>query len=208
MIVAIITARYASKRLPGKVLADINGEPMLYRIACRVKQSKVDEVMVATTLKDNEIRDYCLKHKISFYMGSELDILDRLYCAACSIGADVIVRVWGDCPMVDPYIIDDALGLFKSGYLYTNGYPIGQNIAIVDFKTLEDAYLNVKDPEDRHWIHNYLKRQNNAVVMRSGEDLSHIRLVVDTEDDLMAIRRCCQRPESQNGSNYNSNNHA
>lgn len=189
MLTGIITSRLASTRLPRKALLDLCGKPMLHRIVDRVRESKVDDVIVATTTKDDEITDYCQQNGIRVYKGSEEDILDRLYCA--SEGNDIL-RVWGDSPLIDPVIIDNTIDYYRqhftSGYLYTIRYPTGQNVAICDFKTLEKAHQVVKKAHDRLWIHKWFTEQRDTKILAHYPDLSDINLAVDTLGDLERVR--------------------
>ena len=99
-IVAIIQARMGSKRLPGKVLKDLNGKSMLEHVYERTNACGVDEVIVATSVLDSDkpIVSLCIERGWGFFCGSELDVLDRYYQAASQYKADHIVRVTSDCP--------------------------------------------------------------------------------------------------------------
>src|ERR1044072_383690 len=108
-IVAIIQARMGSTRLPGKVLADIAGAPMLARVVERTRRSRVvKKVVVATTTAaiDDSIVTFCDAEGIAAFRGHETDVLDRFYRAAKGEAADVVVRITADCPLIDPEIID------------------------------------------------------------------------------------------------------
>ena len=112
---AIIQARMGSSRLPGKVMLDIAGQPMLGRVVKRASRAEtVDAVMVATTTdpEDQAIANFCAEHGFPCYRGSQHDVLDRYYQAACSCGAEVIVRITADCPMIDSGVIDDTVSAF------------------------------------------------------------------------------------------------
>jgi spore coat polysaccharide biosynthesis protein SpsF len=113
--VAIIQARMGSSRLPGKVLLDIAGRPMLSWVFERVRRSGlVDEVVLATTTdpSDDPVAAYCLSSGYAHIRGSLADVLDRYYQAACAHQAQVIVRVTADCPLIDPDLIDDVINVF------------------------------------------------------------------------------------------------
>src|SRR5512143_3730814 len=102
-VVAIIQARMASSRLPGKVLLDIAGEPMLARVQARTaRAARLDDLLVATTTtrSDDEVAAWSLAHDVEYSRGSQFDVLDRYYQAARRARADVIVRVTGDCPAI------------------------------------------------------------------------------------------------------------
>ena len=105
MIVAIIQARMGSTRLPGKVLKEVNGVPLLKLMVERVALSKkIDRIVVATsTLSiDEKIVEFCIKEDIDVFRGSETDVLSRYYECATKLGATVIVRLTADCPLTDP----------------------------------------------------------------------------------------------------------
>jgi len=112
-IVASIEARMTSSRLPGKVLLPaIRGMSMIELMIDRVKQSKyIDEIVVATTTNDtdNPIIELCIKKGVKFYRGSEDDVLGRVLQAHKSLQSDIIVELTGDCPLVDPEIIDGII---------------------------------------------------------------------------------------------------
>jgi spore coat polysaccharide biosynthesis protein SpsF len=111
-IVAIIQGRMSSSRLPGKILADIAGQPMLQRVFTRTSRAAtVTETIFATTTdpSDDPVADYCEFSGIPFMRGSLYDVLDRYYQAALQTKADVIVRITADCPVIDPMLIDDCV---------------------------------------------------------------------------------------------------
>jgi spore coat polysaccharide biosynthesis protein SpsF len=113
--VAIIQARMGSSRLPGKVLLDIAGRPMLSWVFERARRSGlVDEVVLATTTdpSDDPVAAYCLSSGYAHTRGSLADVLDRYYQAACAHQAQVVVRVTADCPLIDPDLIDDVINVF------------------------------------------------------------------------------------------------
>ena len=113
--IAIIQARLSSSRLPGKVLRDIAGEPMLARVLARVGRAKlIDQIVVATTSDeaDDPISDYCQERGIDCFRGDPYDVLDRFYHCAKQFEADLIVRITADCPMIAPEEIDRVIKTF------------------------------------------------------------------------------------------------
>src|SRR5215216_679001 len=111
-VVAIIQGRMSSSRLPGKILADIAGQPMLQRVFARTSRATVvTETIFATTTdpSDDPVAEYCEFSGIPFTRGSLFDVLDRYYQAASLTRADVIVRITADCPVVDSALIDNAV---------------------------------------------------------------------------------------------------
>lgn len=114
-VVAIVQARMGASRLPGKVLADICGQPMLVRVVERARRARsLTEVIVATTQQpeDDQLIDLCKKRDYRWFRGSQRDVLDRYYQAACDYGAEVIVRITADCPVIDPVVIDQTVLAF------------------------------------------------------------------------------------------------
>ena len=117
-IVAIIQGRMGSSRLPGKVLAEIAGRPMLFHVVNRIRRAKkIHLVVVATSTNasDDPIVTLCREEDIPCFRGSEEDVLDRFYQAAKYFQADVIVRLTSDCPLHDPDIIDRVVESLLEG---------------------------------------------------------------------------------------------
>jgi spore coat polysaccharide biosynthesis protein SpsF len=113
--VAIIQARMDASRLPGKVLLDIGGEPMLVRVVERtLRAQNIDQVVVATSLHeaDNPIQELCEDRQYSYYRGSMRDVLDRYYQTAKLHSAEVVIRITADCPIIDPIVVDQTMAAF------------------------------------------------------------------------------------------------
>lgn len=111
-VVAIIQARMASSRLPGKVLLDIAGQPMLVQVVERTRRAEtLSHVVVATTdeLSDDAIAMLCEERNYLYTRGSRQDVLDRYYQAACAFQADIVVRITADCPIIDPNMVDETV---------------------------------------------------------------------------------------------------
>ena len=128
-IVAIVEARLNSKRLPNKVLMKIQGREILKIILERLKYSKkIDSIVVATTKnkKDNKIENFLKKNKYNFYRGSEKNIINRIIGAGDQYNADIIIRLTGDNPLVDPKMIDYMLNFYlkdrNTDYLTNNNF--------------------------------------------------------------------------------------
>lgn len=114
-VVAIVQARMSASRLPGKVLQDIGGKPMLARVVDRTRRSKtVDQVIVATSSEaaDDPIEMFCSQQGYDCFRGSLHDVLDRIYQTARSCSASIVVRITADCPLIDPMVIDQTLDAF------------------------------------------------------------------------------------------------
>ena len=164
-VVAIIQGRMNSSRLPGKVLADIAGQPMLQRVFLRTSRAEtVNETIFATTTdaSDDLVAEYCEFSGIPVTRGSLYDVLDRYYQAAKGTQADVVVRVTADCPVIDPSLIDDVVhtlietGDWRFDFVanrlpppWNRTYPIGLDVEACTFTVLEKAWKEAREPQHR-----------------------------------------------------------
>lgn len=203
-VVAIIQARMGSSRLPGKVMLDISGKPMLQWVTERVGQAAlVNEVMIATTRDgaDDAIADFGNRHDISVFRGSTFDVLDRYYQAALLAKADVIVRVTADCPLIDPQEIDILIQEFMVRKVdfaanrlpppWHRTFPIGLDVEIVSFSALERAWIEADAPYLREHVMPYFYEVENRFSMyyhNTHPDYGELRWTVDTPEDLDVIR--------------------
>lgn len=203
-IVAIIQARMGSSRLPGKVLRDIHGKPMLIWVVERVrKAARVSEVMVATTddAGDDLIEQVCANNRIPCYRGNVFDVLDRYYQAALEAEADIVVRITADCPLIDPGLIDLVIDRFLEEKVdfaanrlpppYKRTYPIGLDVEIVSFSALEKAWKEAKEKHEREHVLPYLydvPGRFKILTVDYKKDLGSYRWTVDTEPDLRFVR--------------------
>jgi spore coat polysaccharide biosynthesis protein SpsF len=201
MILCIIQARMSSTRLPGKVLKPILGIPMLLRQIERVHRSKrIDQVILATsnTVDDDPIEELCEKNKIAIYRGSLNDVLDRFYQAALLTKPSHVVRITGDCPVIDPSIVDQVIRLHLEGdYDYTSNiqvptYPDGLDVEVFRFTALEKAWQEAALPSEREHVTPFIR--NHPELFRHGSiqnsiDLSGLRWTVDEAEDFEVIRQ-------------------
>lgn len=161
-VVAIIQGRMSSSRLPGKILADIAGQPMLQRVFLRTSRAAtVTQTIFATTTdpSDDPVAEYCDFSGIPFTRGSLYDVLDRYYQAAKQAKADAVVRVTADCPVIDPALIDDVVNTLLEGEYdfvcnrlpppWHRTYPIGLDIEACTFKVLAKAWKEASEPQHR-----------------------------------------------------------
>lgn len=168
-VVAIIQARMGSSRLPGKVLLDIAGKPMLARVFARTSRAKaVDRVVVATTTdpSDDPVAAGCDAMGIPFTRGSLHDVLDRYYQAAKQANAGVVVRITADCPAIDPALVDDCVTALLDGSFdftcnrlpppFTRTYPIGLDTEVCTFAALEKAWKESSETFHREHVMPYL----------------------------------------------------
>jgi spore coat polysaccharide biosynthesis protein SpsF len=161
-VVAIIQGRMGSSRLPGKILADLAGQPMLMRVYVRTSRARtLSDVIFATTTdaSDDPVAEYCDWSGIPVRRGSLYDVLDRYYQSAKEAKADVVVRITADCPVIDPELIDNVVRTLLDGKYdfvcnrlpppWTRTYPIGLDVEACTFKVLSKAWKEAKEPQQR-----------------------------------------------------------
>jgi spore coat polysaccharide biosynthesis protein SpsF (cytidylyltransferase family) len=206
-VVSVIQARFDSARLPGKALADITGSPMLAHVVRRLQAStSLTEVMIATTDRgaDAPIVEVGDELGVPVYRGATEDVLGRMLGAAASAKADVVVRVTGDCPLIDAKVVDlvvDRL-LENAGADYASNvllrtYPRGLDVEAMTMEALERADALARSPSDREHVTPAIRMAPGGVFRRVSvedtEDNSDIRLTVDEPSDLELVRLLHQR---------------
>ena len=199
---AIVQARMGSSRLPGKVLLDIDGQSMLERVVTRVRAATtVQQVVVATTTSasDNQIAEWCERHRVEAFRGSEQDVLDRYYQAAMHLGLDVVVRVTSDCPLLDPAILDSVVmpllapgsTVEFSANTLERSFPRGLDVEAVTLGALQRVWQTARSSDHREHVFPYIYEHREQFVIRSLRaelDQSHMRWTVDTPEDLAVVR--------------------
>ena len=199
-IVAIIQARMGSSRLPGKVLADVCGTPVLHCVVSRVRQARTLSLFAVATSDhstDDVIEKFCQINVVPCFRGSQDDVLDRYYRAAKHFQANVIVRLTADCPLLDPAIIDKVVETFMTGkFDYCSNtqepsYPDGLDTEVFTWNALERSWQEAHLPSEREHVSTYVTK--NPGLFRLGsvkhdEDLSRLRWTVDEPQDLDLIR--------------------
>ena len=200
-ILAILQARVSSSRLPGKVLKPIMGRPMLALQIERVLQAKqIDQLIIATSTdpSDDALETLCREINVPCYRGSLNDVLDRFYQAAQTFKSDHIVRITGDCPLIDPEVIDDVITFYlNSDYDYASNaveptFPDGLDIEIFRYSVLEEAGEKARLPSQREHVTPFIHQQPNRYRIghyRNTENLSHLRWTVDEPEDFNLINK-------------------
>lgn len=207
-VVAIIQARMSASRLPGKVLEDIGGKPMLVRVVERVQAAKtIDKVVVATSDQpaDAAVEALCKERAFSCFRGHENDVLDRFMKAAESVGAqagDTLVRITADCPLMDPAVIDKVVAAKTADVDYATNvlrytYPDGLDVEVFSFESLARAWKEASDPVHREHVTPYIRTTGKFVVkgVENEVDLSKkdYRWTVDEPADLGFVRAVYER---------------
>jgi len=200
MIVAVVQARMGSTRLPGKVLADIAGHPMLWHVLNRTRRARLlDEVVTATSTEasDVPVALFCEQEKNPCFRGSEDDVLDRYYRAAQAYQASVVVRITADCPLIDPAVVDEVIDVYLKGdYDYVTNtappsFPDGLDTEVFSFQALERAWHEAMRQSEREHVTPYIRTHPELFRMgnvASEEDLSGMRWTVDKPEDLEFVR--------------------
>ena len=205
MNLAILQARMTSTRLPNKVLREVNDIPLLkYECERILRSKKIDKLILATSLdkSDDSIENFAKRNNLDIFRGSLEDVLSRYYKCAKAFKEDEnirnlnIIRITGDCPIIDPQIIDEVIEYFnKNNCDYVSNtliptYPDGMDIEIFTFKTLEIAYREAIFKSDREHVTLFIKTNNKFKKLNyaSKYDFSHLRMTVDEENDFELIK--------------------
>lgn len=198
-----------SSRLPGKVMMDIEGKPLLQRVLDRVKRAEtLDDIIVATSnhLEDNQIGNLAHNNHVRIFRGSMDDVLTRYFGAADSYfrmipGAEdarrdmAIVRITADCPLVDPVVIDNAISLFQDVYRppdqtivsNTANFPDGTDVEVFTIFALSMAYVQARRKADREHVTPWMMNNLNVVQMLGGSGRDP-KYSIDTQEELELVR--------------------
>lgn len=201
-VVIISQARMTSTRLPGKVLKEVLGKPLLsYQIERLKRAALADEVVIATSenKSDDAIVELCERMGVQYNRGSEHDVLERYYETARKYKADAVVRVTADSPLIDPREIDRVIGYYlenRDQYDYVSNviertFPRGMDTEIFSMQALETAFKQAKDQSEREHVtlHIYKNSQRFRLANVSNSiDLSFLRWTVDEPDDFKLIK--------------------
>jgi spore coat polysaccharide biosynthesis protein SpsF len=200
-VVAIVQARMGSSRLPGKILAEIDGRPMLRLLLDRITAVRsIEQVVVATTScpEDDILERWCRSEKVACFRGSAEDVLDRFFHCADWLSADMIVRVTGDDPLKDPGIIGQAIQLMLddpcADYCSNSAeptYPEGVDIEVFRREALSRAHREAQLKSEREHVTPYIWKNPDKfrlLYFKCDRDLSHWRWTVDKPADLAFVR--------------------
>ncbi len=196
----IVQARMGSTRLPGKVLKEVCGKPLLEILLGRLKRAtKVNEVIVATSIKeaDTAIVELCHRLRTAVFQGSEEDVLNRYYEAAKFFKGTTVIRITADCPLMDPALVDQIIGSFKDCDYVSNtlerSFPKGLDVEVFSFEALERANQEASDPYDREHVTPYIRTHFKTKNIRYHEDRSSDRWTVDTPEDFELIQKILEK---------------
>ena len=191
-----------SSRLPGKVMMKIDSKnSVLDLVINQLKYSKfLENIIIATTSKteDDVIEKFCLKNSLRCFRGSEKDVLDRYYQCSKKFNLKDIIRITADCPLIDPEIVDKVIEKYKVGQFdyFTNilirTFPIGTDVEIFSFETLEKMWKDAKLPSEREHVTTYIRNKKLDCKfgnLKNVENLGNLRFTLDRYEDLQLIKK-------------------
>lgn len=202
-VTAIIQARMTSTRLPGKVLLEAAGKPMLQHEIERVGRArKIDRIVIATTTNqsDNPIAELADRLGVGLYRGPENDVLTRFAGAAAADGAETIVRLTGDCPLLDPVLVDQVIELLEynrpmpdyATNSFPRTWPIGLDVEVMRAEALAVAADEATDDYDHEHVTPFIYRQPQRFRLAnlvSPRNLSGHRWTLDTPADYQLLKQ-------------------
>lgn len=203
MITAIVQARMTSTRLKGKVMMLIEGKPVIWHVINRLKMSEnLDDIILA--IPESEESDVLVSfsedNKLKYIRGSEDDVLDRYYKAAKKFNVDIILRATGDCPLLDPKVIDDVIEKhLKTNADYTannfeRSFPLGLDVEVFNFSSLERSKKEATTDFEKEHVVPYMNKNPKLFHLENLEAPKELRrpdlrLTVDTKEDLDFVRK-------------------
>ena len=197
-VAIVVQARMGSSRLPGKVLKNIAGRPMLsYQMERlrRVKRAKQLVIATSDQTPDDAIEKFCHREKIACVRGSEDDVLARYHLALERFPADTIVRITADCPLIDPGLVDDVIAAYEPDFvsnMLETTYPYGMAVEAFSAQALREAHREAKDPAEREHVTPFIWRRPERYRLKSltmTPNLSGHRWTVDTPEDFELVSR-------------------
>ena len=204
-VVAVIQARMGSTRLPGKIMMDVENRPMLWHVVDRLGRcNMLNKVVVATSDRrsDDAVEKFCEKHSFNIFRGDENNVLARYYSAAEKYAADVVVRITGDCPLIDPELVDTCIHSFLVDYFdyYSNinppTFPDGLDCEVIKYSALETAYKSARLKSEIEHVTPFIR--NNPALFKIGNCSSAInyeyhRWTLDNKEDFELIEKIYSR---------------
>ena len=199
--IIIVQARMTSTRLPGKVLLPLAGEPMLVRLLERLRRvQRAQRIVIATTTNaaDDAIAALCAQQGVPCHRGSEHDVLARYADAARLHGADTVVRITSDCPLIDPALIDQVIAAYEEGdsdyvsNMLPPTWPYGMAVEVFSAAALAQAHAEATQAAEREHVTPFIYWHPERYRLRnvaSPVDLSQHRWTVDTPEDYALVGR-------------------
>jgi len=201
-VVATIEARMGSSRLPGKVLLPVFGKPMLFYLIERLRSvTSIDEIVLATTTKssDDVLEEFSLKAEVNCFRGSETNVMSRVIGAGASVQGDIIVQITGDCPIIDPRLVEQTIKMFmvnNTAYVsnaHIRSYPVGMDVGVFRLNTLKESAALTNDPLDCEHVSLHIRNNPHlfpAIYLVAPPDLywPELGLTLDEENDYVLLK--------------------
>jgi len=211
-IVAVIEARMTSSRLPGKVLLEAAGKPMLEHLVDRLRRApSIQEIVVATTVNrtDDCLEDFTKRVGVKCFRGSEADVMSRVIGAGENAAADIIVEVTGDCPIADPMIVEQTIRLFLynpcdyAANRHLPAYPDGMGCQVFWLETLKRSARMTSDIHDHEHVTLFIRNHPEIfrhVYLPAPPDLywPELRLTLDEVFDYELLKRLIEHFHADN----------
>jgi spore coat polysaccharide biosynthesis protein SpsF len=201
-VAAVVQARMTSSRLPGKVLADIGGRPALSLLLERLRRAtQVDEVAVATStdVSDDPVAETASRAGARVIRGPLDDVLERYRGAAQELDCDAVVRITGDCPFVEPAVVDLVVARWRDGdedyvanVIEPRTYPKGMDAEVLSRPALGRAAAEAEEPYDREHVTPFVRDRPDRfpqAAVTLDPPRADVTLALDTEEDLAKLRR-------------------
>lgn len=198
---AIVQARMSSQRFPGKVLYRVGGKPILQYLLERIRRChSLDTVVVATSVEESDVPivDFCKEQRVIYYQGSLFDVAGRFKAVLDRFRLDAFVRVTGDSPLLDPKLIDKAVGLFlRDNFdmvtnLLPRTYPKGQSVEVFSAKVFKTTYERMQGRGMLEHVSKYFYENKQSFKIYNFEaerNYEDIQLSVDTAEDMERFSR-------------------
>lgn len=202
-VVATIEARMTSSRLPGKVLLPALGEPMIQHLVRRLRAvPSIDEIVIATTtnVSDDPLCEFARRDGVRIHRGSEEDVMARVIGAASEAGADVVVQITGDCPLIDPDLVEQTIRMFfahKAAYASNSiirSYPDGMDTQVFRLDSLCRSEQMTSDSLDREHVSRHLVKHPEIfpqvhLIAPPSLTWPELGLTLDEESDYRLLKK-------------------
>ena len=201
-IIATIEARMTSTRLPGKVMMPVLDKPMLHYLVDRLKKvPSIDDIVLATTINDTDdiLVDFAKDENIKWFRGSEDDVMLRVIQAASSVNADIVVEITGDCPIIDPMIVEQSILMFKANNVdyvsnvIIRSFPDGMDSQVFSLDSLKKSFLMTNNPLDHEHVTLHIRNNPDFfsrinIVAPPELEWPELGLTLDEKDDYNLLK--------------------
>jgi spore coat polysaccharide biosynthesis protein SpsF len=204
----------SSARFPGKTLEPLLGVPLIVFMAKRVQRAKrIRDLVVATSTdaSDDALEHVVRQHGLKCFRGNLQDVLDRFYQAASGLSPANVVRLTGDCPLMDAQLVDSVVAAVEDqGVQYASNvdppsFPDGLDVECFTFAALERAWRDGRTPSQREHVTPFIRENHQLFTTRNVlgfPNMSHLRWTVDYPDDLMMVRALLERAGARSPTDF------